>query len=42
MTITNEVNVPVSPNTSDRSYQGAQQALVAGIEAAHAEAMHKR
>jgi hypothetical protein len=42
MTITNEVNVPVSPNTSDGSYADADQALVSGIETAHAEAVRKR
>lgn len=42
MTITNEVNVPASPNTSDGSYARAQDALIAGIEAAHAEARQKR
>ena len=41
MTITNEVNVQGSPNTSDGSYSGAQEALIAGIEAAHAEAAKK-
>ncbi|MGI9184368.1 MAG: hypothetical protein ACR2GZ_05290 [Solirubrobacteraceae bacterium] len=41
MTITNEVNVPGSPNTSDGAYAGAQDAVIAGIEAAHAEA-HQR
>ncbi len=41
MTITNEVNVSVSPNTSDGYYQGADGALVAGIEAAHAEAVRR-
>ncbi|HTX45078.1 MAG TPA: hypothetical protein VMD48_02320 [Solirubrobacteraceae bacterium] len=41
MTITNEVNVPVSPNTSDGYYQGADAALVSGIEAAHEEAVRK-
>jgi len=39
MTITNEVNVTFSPNTSDGYYPGAEAALVAGIEAAHAEAV---
>ncbi|HWE33443.1 MAG TPA: hypothetical protein VG410_08165 [Solirubrobacteraceae bacterium] len=38
MTITNEVNISDSPNTSDGYYRGAEQALVAGIEVAHAEA----
>jgi hypothetical protein len=40
MTITNEVNLNNSPNTSDGSYSGAKQALIRGIEAAHAEAVH--
>lgn len=39
MTITNEVNVSFSPNTSDGYYPGAERALIAGIEAAHAEAL---
>jgi hypothetical protein len=38
MTITNEVNVSFSPNTSDGYYAGAEQALISGIETAHAEA----
>jgi hypothetical protein len=38
LTITNEVNLDVSPNTSDGSYKGAKQALIRGIEADHAEA----
>ncbi len=38
MTITNEVNITVSPNTSDGSFKGAEDALIRGIEAAHAEA----
>jgi hypothetical protein len=41
MTITNEVNITVSPNTSDGYYRGADAALVAGIEAAHAEAVKR-
>jgi hypothetical protein len=41
MTITNEVNVNFSPNTSDGYYAGAQDALIHGIEAAHAEAQRK-
>jgi hypothetical protein len=41
MTITNEVNITVSPNTSDGYYQGADEALVSGIEAAHAEALKR-
>ena len=39
MTITNEVNVTFSPNTSDGYYARAEDALVAGIEAAHEEAL---
>lgn len=39
MTITNEVNVNFSPNTSDGYYSGAEDALIQGIEAAHAEAL---
>ena len=41
MTITNEVNVAISPNTSDGAFKGADAALVGGIEAAHAEAAAK-
>ncbi len=41
MTITNEVNVTFSPNTSDGSYKGAQDALIGGIEAGHDEAVKK-
>jgi hypothetical protein len=41
MTITNEVNVPGSANTSDGAYAGAQDAVIAGIEAAHAEALQR-
>lgn len=40
LTVTNEVNFPVSPNTSDGVYRGAGQALVRGVEAAHA-ALHR-
>ncbi len=39
MTITNEVNVNFSPNTSDGSYTAANDALIQGIEAAHNEAL---
>lgn len=39
MTITNEVNISVSPNTSDGYYPGADGALVAGLEAAHTQAL---
>jgi hypothetical protein len=42
MTITNEVNVTFSPNTSDGSYSRAEDALIAGVEAAHGEALRKR
>jgi hypothetical protein len=42
MTITNEVNVTFSPNTSDGSYTRASDALIGGIEAAHAEAARRR
>jgi hypothetical protein len=38
MTITNEVNLTVSPNTSDGAYRNADAAVVSGIEAAHDEA----
>jgi hypothetical protein len=41
MTITNEVNVNFSPNTSDGSYTSAKDALIEGIEAAHAEARRR-
>jgi hypothetical protein len=41
MTITNEVNVGFSPNTSDGSYTAAKDALIRGIEAAHAEAVSR-
>jgi hypothetical protein len=34
LTITNEVNFPISPNTSDGSYAGALQAIVTGVVAA--------
>jgi hypothetical protein len=42
MTITNEVNLNVSPNTSDGSYANARDALIQGIEAAHDEALRHR
>ena len=38
MTITNEVNLNISENTSDGAYAGAVEALIEGIEAARAEA----
>jgi hypothetical protein len=37
LTITNEVNFPVSPNTSDGNYAGALQAIVTGVVAARRE-----
>jgi hypothetical protein len=39
MTITNEVNLTFSPNTSDGSFENAKDALIDGIEAAHSEAV---
>jgi hypothetical protein len=39
MTITNEVNVKISPNTSDGAYPDSEAALIWGIEAAHQEAV---
>jgi hypothetical protein len=41
MTITNEVNLSSSPNTSDGAYTNARDALIGGIEAAHAEAVKR-
>jgi hypothetical protein len=41
MTITNEINLAISPNTSDGSFPGAEQALVKGIIAAHREAVRR-
>ncbi len=41
MTITNEVNLASSPNTSDGAYPRAEQALIAGIIAAHREAVRR-
>jgi hypothetical protein len=41
MTITNEVNVNFSPNTSDGAYTKAKDALIEGIEAAKAEAARR-
>ncbi len=38
MTITNEVNLNISENTSDGAYAGAVDALIEGIKAARAEA----
>jgi hypothetical protein len=37
LTITNEVNLTISPNTSDGSYKSAEPALVRGVEAAYQE-----
>ena len=37
LTITNEVNLGISPNTSDGSYDRADDALIRGIEAAYGE-----
>jgi hypothetical protein len=42
MTITNEVNIAFSPNTSDGAYSRAPAALIAGIEAGHDEAVRRR
>lgn len=41
MTITNEINLAVSPNTSDGAYPRAEQALVKGIIAAYREARRR-
>jgi hypothetical protein len=41
MTITSEVNIPFSPNTSDGSFTGAKDALIDGIEAGHSEAVRR-
>ncbi len=41
MTITNEINLSTSPNTSDGTYPKAEQALVQGIIAAHREAVRR-
>lgn len=41
MSITNEINVPFSPNTSDGAYPGAERALIEGIIAAHREAQRR-
>jgi hypothetical protein len=41
MTITNEINIAISPNTSDGAYPGAEQALIQGIIAAHREAQRR-
>jgi hypothetical protein len=36
--VTNEVNLPISPDSSDGAYAGAREALVQGVIAAHQEA----
>jgi hypothetical protein len=41
LTITNEVNLGISPNTSDGSFARAKDALVRGIETAHDELLRK-
>ena len=41
MTITNEVNIEFSPNTSDGFYSRARDALIGGIESAHREAVRR-
>ena len=41
MTITNEANLAISPNTSDGAFPKAEQALVQGIIAAHREAARR-
>jgi hypothetical protein len=41
MTITNEINLAVSPNTSDGAYPRAEEALISGIIAAHREARRR-
>ncbi len=42
MTITNEINLKISANTSDGYYPRAEDALVQGIIAAHQEAQRRR
>jgi hypothetical protein len=39
--VTNEVNLTISPDSSDGAYEGAQDALIEGVEAASAEAARK-
>ncbi len=41
MTITNEINLALSPNTSDGAYPRAEDALIQGIIAAHREALRR-
>ncbi len=41
MTITNEINLSVSPNTSDGAYPRAEEALIKGVVAAHREAARR-
>jgi hypothetical protein len=38
LSITNEANLPISPNTSDGAYEGVMEALVAGVVVARREA----
>jgi hypothetical protein len=37
--VTNEVNLTFSPDSSDGAYEGARDALIEGVKAAHAEAL---
>ena len=39
--VTNEVNFTISPDSSDGAYAGARDALIAGVEAAHAQATRR-
>jgi hypothetical protein len=41
MTITNEINLKASPNTSDGAFPRSEQALIKGIIAAHREAVRR-
>lgn len=41
MTITNEINIAISSNTSDGAYPKAEQALIQGVIAAHREAQRR-
>jgi hypothetical protein len=41
LTVTNEVNLNLSSNTSDGSYQRSQDALIDGVEAAHDELVRR-
>jgi hypothetical protein len=40
--VTNEVNVPGSPDSSDGAYRGAREALIAGVRAAASEKRRRR